>query len=64
MPIKNLKIQECRLKKYILPSEIVPTLNFLLDKNSRIISGDIVLDNREKALLETNDRESCSINKK
>ena len=37
------------LKKYILPSEIVPTLNFLLDKNSRIISGDIVLDNREKS---------------
>ena len=46
---KKFKNTRMPLKKYILPSEIVPTLNFLLDKNSRIISGDIVLDNREKS---------------
>lgn len=46
---KKFKNTRMPLKKYILPNEIVPTLNFLLDKNSRIISGDIVLDNREKS---------------
>ena len=38
-------------KKHIKRGKLLPRerINFLLDKNSRIISGDIVLDNREKS---------------
>lgn len=46
---RKFKNTRMPLKKYILPSEIVSTISFLLDKSSRIISGDIILDNREKS---------------
>ena len=36
------------LKKYNSAEEIIPVIDFLLNEKSKIISGDIILDNREK----------------
>ena len=36
------------LKRYNKVEEISPIIDFILNKNSNIISGDIIIDNREK----------------
>ncbi len=36
------------LKRYNSSDEIIPVIDFLIKGNSKIVSGDIVLDNREK----------------
>ena len=36
------------LKKYNSAEEIIPVIDFLLNEKSKIISGDIILDNGEK----------------
>ena len=43
------------LKRYNKVEEISPVIDFILNKNSNVISGDIIIDNKEKILLETNE---------
>lgn len=45
---KEFKNKRMPLKRYNTVEEISPVIDFILDKDSNIISGDIIIDNREK----------------
>ncbi len=45
---KKFKNVRMPLKRYNSSDEIIPVIDFLIKGNSKIVSGDIVLDNREK----------------
>jgi len=45
---KKFKNTRMPLKRYNSADEIIPVVDFLLDEKSKIISGDIIVDNKEK----------------
>ncbi len=45
---KDFKNKRMPLKRYNKVEEISPIIDFILNKESNVISGDIIIDNREK----------------
>lgn len=45
---KEFKNKRMPLKRYNTVEEISPVIDFILDKDSNVISGDIIIDNKEK----------------
>ena len=45
---KEFKNRRMPLKRYNKVEEISPVIDFILNKNSNVISGDIIIDNKEK----------------
>tara|TARA_B100000989_G_C19481296_1_gene445257 strand:+ start:592 stop:1332 length:741 start_codon:yes stop_codon:yes gene_type:complete len=45
---KKFRDSRMPLKRYNSAKEIIPVIDFLLEEKSKIISGDIIIDNREK----------------